>query len=165
MNKKVMLGMSGGVDSAMSAHILKGLGYDVTAVNCCFYKNENDNTNAAEDARAVSEKLGIGFTVKDMTAPFREKVIESFVDTYIKGGTPNPCIVCNRLLKFGAMLTKHLRRALITSPRVIMRELKRMKAQADTFSKKVLTPVRTRAMCSTVLLSISFHILFFLSVK
>jgi len=109
MNKKVMLGMSGGVDSAMSAHLLQSLGYDVTAVNCCFYKNENDTSNAAEDARTVSERLGIGFTVKDMTVPFREKVIESFVDTYVKGGTPNPCIVCNRLLKFGAMLDEALK--------------------------------------------------------
>ena len=109
MNKKVMLGMSGGVDSAMSAHILKSRGYDVTAVNCCFYKNENDTSDAAADARAVSEKLGISFTVKDMTEPFREKVIENFIDTYIKGGTPNPCIVCNRLLKFGAMLDEALK--------------------------------------------------------
>lgn len=109
MSKKVMLGMSGGVDSAMAAHFLISRGYDVTAVNCCFYNNESDSTNAAEDARAVSERLGIGFTVKDMTAPFREKVIESFVETYINGGTPNPCIVCNRLLKFGAMLDEALK--------------------------------------------------------
>ena len=109
MNKKVMLGMSGGVDSAMSAHILKSHGYDVTAVNCCFYKNENDITSAAEDARAVSERLGIDFTVRDMTTPFRDKVIDSFIDTYINGGTPNPCIVCNRLLKFGAMLDEALK--------------------------------------------------------
>lgn len=108
MNKRVMLGMSGGVDSAMSAHLLKERGYDVTAVNCCFYKNENDTANAAEDARAVSERLGIGFTVRDMTVPFRERVIEAFTDTYIKGGTPNPCIVCNRYLKFGAMLDEAL---------------------------------------------------------
>lgn len=109
MNKKVMLGMSGGVDSAMSAHILKSRGYDVTAVNCCFYKNEASDSKGAEDARAVSEKLGISFAVKDMTLPFREKVIKSFVETYINGGTPNPCIVCNRLLKFGAMLDEALK--------------------------------------------------------
>ena len=109
MNKKVMLGMSGGVDSAMSAHILKSQGYDVTAVNCCFYKSSDDNGQAVEDAGAVSEKLNIPFRVSDMTVPFRMKVIESFVDTYVKGGTPNPCIVCNRLLKFGTMLDEALK--------------------------------------------------------
>ena len=109
MKKKVMLGMSGGVDSAVSAHILKQQGYEVTAVNCCFYKNEGDDGHAAEDARAVSEKIGIDFRISDMREPFRKKVIESFTDTYIKGGTPNPCIVCNRLLKFGAMLDEALK--------------------------------------------------------
>ena len=103
MSKKVMLGISGGVDSAVSAHVLKSQGYDITAVNCCFYKNEGYEA-AVEDARAVSERLGIPFRVSDMTEAFRQKVIDSFADTYVKGGTPNPCIVCNRLLKFGAML-------------------------------------------------------------
>lgn len=107
MSKKVMLGISGGVDSAVSAHILKNQGYDITAVNCCFYKNENYQT-AVEDARAVSEKLGIAFRVSDMTEAFRQKVIDSFADTYVKGGTPNPCIVCNKLLKFGTMLDEAL---------------------------------------------------------
>lgn len=103
MKKRVMLGISGGVDSAVSAHILKSQGYDITAVNCCFYKNESYGS-AVEDARAVSERLGIPFRVSDMTEAFRQKVIDSFADTYVKGGTPNPCIVCNRLLKFGTML-------------------------------------------------------------
>ena len=108
MNKKVMLGISGGVDSAVSAHILKSQGYDITAVNCLFYKNENSDTDAVSDARAVSERLGIPFRVTDMTVPFKEKVIESFAGTYVKGGTPNPCIVCNKLLKFGTMLDEAL---------------------------------------------------------
>lgn len=104
MSKKVMLGMSGGIDSAMSAYMLKNQGYDVTAVNCCFYKNEGDEGDAVKDAAAVSEKLGLPFEVVDLQKPFYEKVIKSFIDTYIKGGTPNPCIVCNKNLKFGAML-------------------------------------------------------------
>ncbi len=107
MNKKVMLGISGGVDSALSAQKLLELGYDVTAVNCLFYKNEHDDT-AVKDARAVAEKLGIDFRITDLTEPFKNKVIKNFVDTYVNGGTPNPCIVCNKSLKFGTMLDKAL---------------------------------------------------------
>lgn len=103
-----MLGMSGGVDSAMSAYELKRCGYDVTAVNCCFYKDENSSDSAVEDARAVADRLSVEFTVADMRESFREKVIDNFISTYINGGTPNPCIVCNRSLKFGAMLDKAL---------------------------------------------------------
>lgn len=108
MNKKVMLGISGGVDSALSAQILKQKGYDVSAVNCLFYKNEQDDGSAVRDARAVAEKLGIDFRTEDLTEPFLNKVIDNFVDTYVNGGTPNPCIVCNRNLKFGTMLDKAL---------------------------------------------------------
>ena len=104
MGNKVMLGMSGGIDSAMSAYLLKSRGFDVTAVNCCFYKNENDTGEAVKDAQAVSEKLEIPFEVYDLQQKFRQKVIKSFTETYISGGTPNPCIVCNKNLKFGAML-------------------------------------------------------------
>lgn len=106
MGKKVMLGMSGGVDSTVAAYMLKNAGFEVTAVNCCFYKDDNSDETAAEDARAVSERLGIEFSVADMRGAFRDKVIDNFVHTYINGGTPNPCIVCNRSLKFGAMLDK-----------------------------------------------------------
>ena len=108
MNKKVMLGISGGVDSALSAQILKQQGYDVSAVNCLFYKNEQDDSSAVRDARAVAEKLGIDFRTEDLTEPFLNKVIDNFIDTYVNGGTPNPCIVCNRNLKFGTMLDKAL---------------------------------------------------------
>ena len=69
-------------------------GYDVTAVNCLFYKNEQDDGSAVRDARAVAEKLGIDFRTEDLTEPFLNKVIDNFVDTYVNGGTPNPCIVC-----------------------------------------------------------------------
>lgn len=110
MSKKVMLGMSGGIDSAMSAFLLKNQSYCVTAVNCCFYKNENDSGDGVRDAAAVSEKLGISFEVADLQQPFYEKVIKNFTDTYIKGGTPNPCIVCNKNLKFGLMLDIALQR-------------------------------------------------------
>lgn len=109
MNKKVMLGISGGVDSALSAHKLKEKGYDITAVNCLFYKNVGDDGSAVRDARAVADKLGIDFRVTDLTEPFRKKVIDNFIDTYVKGGTPNPCIICNKNLKFGTMLDEALK--------------------------------------------------------
>ncbi len=109
MSKKVMLGISGGVDSALSAQKLKSLGYDVTAVNCLFYKNEDDDGSAVNDARAVADKLGIEFRVTDLTEPFMSKVVDNFVDTYVKGGTPNPCIVCNKNLKFGTMLDEAIK--------------------------------------------------------
>ncbi|MBE6772798.1 MAG: tRNA 2-thiouridine(34) synthase MnmA [Ruminococcaceae bacterium] len=110
MQKKVMLGMSGGIDSAMSAHVLKNMGYDVTAVNCCFYKSGSDSEKAVEDAARAAEKLNLPFEVFDLRKPFYEKVIENFIDVYKKGGTPNPCIVCNKNLKFGAMLDLALER-------------------------------------------------------
>lgn len=104
MQKKVMLGMSGGIDSAMSAYVLKDLGYDVTAVNCCFYHNGEETERAVKDASDSASKLSLPFEVVDLQKSFYEKVIKSFISTYISGGTPNPCIVCNRNLKFGAML-------------------------------------------------------------
>lgn len=110
MRKKVMLGMSGGIDSAVSALILKASGYDVTAVNCCFYKSGDDSEKAVEDAARACEKLELPFEVFDLREPFRKKVIKNFTDTYKNGGTPNPCIVCNKNLKFGAMLDLALER-------------------------------------------------------
>ncbi len=110
MQKKVMLGMSGGIDSAVSALILRDAGYDVTAVNCCFYESGDNGKKAVEDAARAAEKLGLPFEVFDLRQPFYKKVIENFIDTYRKGGTPNPCIVCNKNLKFGAMLDLALER-------------------------------------------------------
>lgn len=104
MSKKVMLGMSGGIDSAMSALLLKEAGYDVTGVNCCFYKNADDNGEAVRDAQKVALRLELDFEVFDFRQAFREKVIKNFIDTYTNGATPNPCIVCNKNLKFGLLL-------------------------------------------------------------
>ena len=99
--KKVMIGMSGGVDSAVSAYLLKRDGYDVTGVTLRLCgENESD----ASDAKAVAEKLGVAHTVDDMTNKFKDGVVEDFIKSYKKGETPNPCIVCNKRIKFGAML-------------------------------------------------------------
>ncbi len=105
MSEKVMVGMSGGVDSAISALMLQRGGYDVTGVNCRFFCHGEESAGTdAEDARAVAGKLGIGFQIIDFTEEFKKTVIGNFISVYEDGGTPNPCIVCNKQLKFGALL-------------------------------------------------------------
>ncbi len=113
-NKKVLVGMSGGVDSAVSAYLLQREGYDPIGVNCRFFDNDDafvsDKTccslDDANDARQVASRLGIPFYVFNMKEEFRAKVIEAFIDSYISGATPNPCICCNRFLKFGKLLQR-----------------------------------------------------------
>lgn len=108
MAQKVMVGMSGGVDSSISAFLLKEQAYDVTGVNCRFFVNEKSSGTDCEDARAICLKLGIPFEVIDFTDEFRKTVIDNFISVYENGGTPNPCIVCNKNLKFGKMLERAL---------------------------------------------------------
>lgn len=105
MSKKVMVGMSGGVDSAVSAYVLKGQGYDVTGVNCRFFDEDKAKVSAdALDAKRVADTIGIPFEVYELYNDFEEKVIACFIDSYLKGETPNPCIECNKHLKFGKLL-------------------------------------------------------------
>ena len=89
--------MSGGVDSSVAAAILLEKGYDVVGVminnNCC-------SLSAVDDARRVADKLGIPLKVIDFQDIFKEKVIDYFVSEYLQGRTPNPCVVCNRHVKF-----------------------------------------------------------------
>ncbi len=111
--KKVMVGMSGGVDSAMSAYLLKTNGYDAAGVNCRFFSSEDEfleksccSLDDIEDAKSIAERLSMPFYVFDFSNEFKHYVIKNFVDTYVEAATPNPCIVCNRYLKFGEMLKK-----------------------------------------------------------
>lgn len=96
--KKILVGMSGGVDSSAAALVLKEQGYDVGG--CTLKLCGNDCTDAA----AVCEKLGIPHFTVDLEDRFRQKVMDAFAEGYIDGGTPNPCIFCNRCIKFGEML-------------------------------------------------------------
>ena len=95
--------MSGGVDSTLSLCLLKEQGYDIAGVNCLFCPGESTLLDVS-DAENVAKKLGVPFQVFDLREKFTENVIGNFISTYEDGGTPNPCIVCNKHLKFGDML-------------------------------------------------------------
>lgn len=113
--KKVVVGMSGGVDSSVAAAILKREGYDVIGVTFKTWPKEECgmsvgraccNLEAITRARFVSEQLKIPYYVVDLYAEFKRDVIDYFCNEYIKGHTPNPCVVCNEKVKFGALLNK-----------------------------------------------------------
>ncbi len=94
--KKVLLAMSGGVDSSASAKILRDSGYDVLGVT---FDMLGDGAVLAE-AKKTAEELKIPHYGYDLSKEFKESVIKNFADTYLQGGTPNPCIVCNEKVKF-----------------------------------------------------------------
>lgn len=111
MAKRVVVGLSGGVDSSVAAYLLKQQGYDVTAL---FMINWHDKTGVIdadcpwdEDvvfAELVAKKLDIPFHVVDLSKPYRERVIDYMFSEYKKGRTPNPDVLCNREIKFDAFL-------------------------------------------------------------
>ncbi|MCH5200873.1 MAG: tRNA 2-thiouridine(34) synthase MnmA [Oscillospiraceae bacterium] len=114
MSKRVMLAMSGGVDSSAALVLLQRQGYEVIGATMRLYDNEDigDKSSACcslsdvEDARAVAARFGVTHYVFNFTDRFRKDVIERFNDEYLRGLTPNPCIDCNRFLKFSALLER-----------------------------------------------------------
>lgn len=112
----VMLGMSGGVDSSVAAAVLKDQGYEVVGVTMQIWPDMQEerkqteggccSLSAVDDARRVADRLGIKYYVLNFKDIFQEKVIDYFTDEYLKGRTPNPCIACNRFVKFEALLQK-----------------------------------------------------------
>lgn len=100
--KRVLLAMSGGVDSSAAAIVLMNEGYDVTGVTLCLHQTIEESQDA-RDAKAVADKLGFPHITLDWNGLFREHVMERFVQGYLRGETPNPCIECNRYIKFGAL--------------------------------------------------------------
>lgn len=110
-SKRVLIAMSGGVDSATAAALLQEHGYVCGGAMLRLYRDpEVDRLSArnAEDARRVAARLGMEFHLLDETERFSSCVMQKFIDEYCAGRTPNPCIDCNRELKFGALLDRAL---------------------------------------------------------
>ncbi len=107
MKKKALVAMSGGVDSAVSAYLAMENGYECVGATMLLCDRDTAASDAA-DAAAVCRALGISHHVIDFRNEFKRYVIDSFVASYEKGSTPNPCIVCNRHLKFGLLYEKAL---------------------------------------------------------
>lgn len=107
--KKALIAMSGGVDSSLAAKLMKDRGFDCIGCTMKLYNNEDAGVERSrtccslddvEDARSVAYKLGMPFYVFNFTDAFRDTVIRKFIESYEKGITPNPCIDCNRYMKF-----------------------------------------------------------------
>ena len=98
--QKVAIGMSGGVDSSVAAALLLKKGYEVIGITMLLW---GEDQSASRDAKRVCQKLGIEHYTKDFSAEFKDRVMDYFANEYKLGRTPNPCIMCNRYLKFDAM--------------------------------------------------------------
>ena len=115
---RVVVGMSGGVDSSVAAWLLKKQGYDVVGVTMQIWQDEEPGLqeenggccglSAVEDARRAAAALGIPYYVMNFKKEFRERVIDYFMEEYRMGRTPNPCIACNRYVKWEALLDRSL---------------------------------------------------------
>lgn len=99
--KKIVVGLSGGVDSAVTAYLLKEQGYEVIGATLRMHGNAEKEI---ADAAAVAERIGISHRVVDLRDGFEKKIIRYFTEAYLQGETPNPCMVCNPLMKWAALL-------------------------------------------------------------
>lgn len=116
--KKVVVGMSGGVDSSVAAYLLKKQGYDVIGVTMQIWQDEEEfaqeenggccGLSAVDDARRVAQALDIPYYVMNFKKEFKENVMDYFIEEYLHGRTPNPCIACNRYVKWEALLNRSL---------------------------------------------------------
>ena len=113
--KKAIIAMSGGVDSSVAAYFMVKEGYECIGATMKLYDNEDINISSEktccslsdiEDARSVARRLGMPYYVFNFKDEFEEKVINKFIKTYEEGATPNPCIDCNRYLKFEKLMQR-----------------------------------------------------------
>lgn len=108
---KAIIAMSGGVDSSVAAFLMKEQGYDIIGITLKLHGEKNIieeqsccTTQDILDAKAVCDRLSIEHRVVDLESNFKENVIDRFIDSYVCGGTPNPCVDCNRYIKFSRLL-------------------------------------------------------------
>ncbi|OGH01230.1 MAG: tRNA 2-thiouridine(34) synthase MnmA [Candidatus Lambdaproteobacteria bacterium RIFOXYD1_FULL_56_27] len=141
---KVVVGMSGGVDSSVAAALLVQQGHEVIGLMLKLWAEEGCRDNrccapeAVDQARSVARQLGIPFYVLDYKQVFKQKVVDPFVGTYLAGATPNPCLSCNRLVRFGAMMEEALA---LGADKLVTGHYVRLEEQAGRFLlKKGLDP-------------------------
>ena len=148
--EKVLLGMSGGVDSSAAALLITQQGYDVTGLTLklCKEDKEQDLT----DAKAVCEKIGIKHITLDLKKEFYEKVISAFIKDYKNGLTPNPCLECNKYIKFGIMLDFALKNGF---QKIATGHYARVEREGDRFILKKATDISKDQ--SYVLYSLTQH--------
>jgi len=107
---KVLIAMSGGVDSSAAALMLRNQGHDVVGVTMRLWGGESDtgccSVSDVDDARRVAQQLGIDHLVFNFSEEFNERVVDPYVTSHIEGTTPNPCIECNRHLKFDKLISR-----------------------------------------------------------
>lgn len=107
---QVLVAMSGGVDSSVAAALLRDAGRDVTGVTLKLWGGDSDSgccsVSDVEDARRVAAQLGVPHYVFNFADDFEESVVAPYVDAYASGSTPNPCVECNRSIKFGRLLAR-----------------------------------------------------------
>ncbi len=104
VKRKVAVAMSGGVDSSVAAALLKDRGEEVIGVTMRLWGEDVDSGPAIESAKDVCALLGIKHTVLDLREIFKKEIIDDFLESYCRGLTPNPCVMCNRAIKFGALM-------------------------------------------------------------
>ena len=154
---KALIAMSGGVDSSVAAFLTQQAGYDCIGCTMKLYDNADEaagktccSLDDVEDARSVARRLGMPFYVFNFKDDFREKVIGKFIDSYLHGCTPNPCIDCNRFMKFEKL---HLRARELGCNAVVTGHYARIEQTDDGYVlRKALDPSKDQ---SYVLYSLS----------